>query len=43
VLAKYEPPPIPIQIVHPGARLPSAAVRTFIDLTLETCRWSFIE
>jgi len=43
VLDHFEPPPIPIQIVHPGARLPSANVRAFIDLVLESPRWSFVE
>lgn len=41
VLAKYEPKPLPIQIVYPGARLPSANVRAFIDLAVETAQWSF--
>jgi DNA-binding transcriptional LysR family regulator len=42
VLARFEPPPLPIQIVHPGGRTPSTNVRAFIDLTLETRRWSFL-
>lgn len=41
VLARFEPPPLPIQIVHPGARRPSAAVRAFLDRVVETCRWIF--
>jgi DNA-binding transcriptional LysR family regulator len=41
VLAGFEPPPLPIQIVYPGARLPSANVRAFIDLATQTRRWTF--
>jgi DNA-binding transcriptional LysR family regulator len=35
VLAKFEPPPLPIHIVYPTSRLLSAKVRTFIDLVTE--------
>jgi len=41
VLAAYEPPPIPIQLVHPGARLASANVRAFTELVVATRRWDF--
>jgi DNA-binding transcriptional LysR family regulator len=41
VLTPYEAPPIPIQLVHPGARLPSANVRAFTELVLSTRRWNF--
>jgi len=34
VLAKYEPPPLPIQLVYPASRLMSASLRAFIDLAL---------
>ena len=41
VLAKYEPPPVPIHIVFPSSRLLSAKVRAFIDLIATTCDWRF--
>ncbi|XUM24134.1 LysR family transcriptional regulator [Bradyrhizobium oligotrophicum S58] len=41
VLAKYEPPPLPIHIVFPSSRLLSAKVRAFIDLITATCDWRF--
>jgi DNA-binding transcriptional LysR family regulator len=41
VLAKYEPPAMPIHIVYPTSRLLSAKVRTFIDLAIETTDWHF--
>ncbi|MGJ5176868.1 LysR family transcriptional regulator [Bradyrhizobium oligotrophicum] len=41
VLAKYEPPPLPIHIVFPSSRLLSAKVRAFIDLVIATCDWRF--
>jgi DNA-binding transcriptional LysR family regulator len=41
VLAKFEPPPLPIHIVYPTSRLLSAKVRTFIDLALEITDWQF--
>jgi DNA-binding transcriptional LysR family regulator len=43
VLTRYEPPPLPIQLVYSGARLHSANVRTFIDMTLATRNWSFVD
>ena len=35
VLAKFEPPPLPIHVVYPTSRLLSAKVRTFIDLLVQ--------
>jgi DNA-binding transcriptional LysR family regulator len=43
VLADFEPPPLPIHLVYPTARLLSAKVRAFVDLTISTCEWSFVE
>jgi DNA-binding transcriptional LysR family regulator len=42
VLASHEPPPLPIQLVYPGARLPPANLRAFIDLAA-TRRWNFVD
>jgi DNA-binding transcriptional LysR family regulator len=42
LLAKLEPPPLPIHIVYPTSRLLSANVRTFIDLVTTTCDWRFV-
>ena len=41
VLAKFEPPALPIHIVYPTSRLLSAKVRAFIDLVIETDDWHF--
>ncbi|HEV7603132.1 MAG TPA: LysR family transcriptional regulator [Bradyrhizobium sp.] len=41
VLAKFEPPPLPIHIVYPTSRLLSAKVRTFVDLVVEVSDWKF--
>jgi len=41
VLARHEPPPLPIQLVYPGARLPAANLRAFLELAA-TRRWSFV-
>jgi DNA-binding transcriptional LysR family regulator len=41
VLAKYEPPPLPIHLVYPTSRLLSAKVRAFIDLVIEVSDWHF--
>jgi DNA-binding transcriptional LysR family regulator len=41
VLAKFEPPPLPIHIVYPTSRLLSSKVRTFIDLVTEVSDWHF--
>jgi DNA-binding transcriptional LysR family regulator len=49
VLADFEPPPLPIHVVYPTARLLSAKVRAFLDLAVdksessETRRWQFTE
>lgn len=42
VLADHEPPPLPIQLVHPGGRRPAATVRTFVELVVERCDWRFV-
>jgi DNA-binding transcriptional LysR family regulator len=41
VLAEFEPPPLPIQLVYPTSRLLSAKVRAFIDTAVELCDWRF--
>jgi DNA-binding transcriptional LysR family regulator len=41
VLAKFEPPALPIHIVYPTSRLLSAKVRTFVDLVVEISDWHF--
>jgi len=41
VLAEFEAPARPIQIVRPAARLVSAKLRAFIDLAAETADWDF--
>jgi DNA-binding transcriptional LysR family regulator len=41
MLAKFEPPPLPIHIVYPTSRLLSAKVRTFVDLVAEISDWRF--
>jgi DNA-binding transcriptional LysR family regulator len=41
VLAKFEPPPLPIHIVYPTSRLLSSKVRAFIDLLTEVSDWHF--
>lgn len=43
VLAGFEPPPLPIQLVYPGARLPPASLRAFLDLAIATRRWNFVD
>ena len=43
VLAKFEPPALPIHIVYPTSRLLSAKVRSFIDLVVERSDWHFGE
>ncbi len=43
VLSDFEPPPLPIHIVHPSARLLSANVRAFVDLVVSECDWQFVE
>jgi DNA-binding transcriptional LysR family regulator len=41
VLAAFEPPPRPIQIVFPTTRLLSAKVRAFVELVTTSCDWTF--
>lgn len=41
VLARFEPPPLPIHVVYPTSRLLSAKVRAFIDLVTEISDWHF--
>ncbi len=43
VLESYEPPALPIHVLHPSTRLLSAKVRAFIDLLITTCDWRFAE
>ena len=43
VLPQYEPPPLPIQLVYPAARLMSASLRAFLDLTVRTRSWNFVD
>lgn len=43
VLPKHEPEPLPIQLVYPGAGLPSANLRAFIELAVATRNWNFVE
>ncbi|MFO0722790.1 MAG: LysR family transcriptional regulator [Myxococcota bacterium] len=43
VLPAFEPPPLPIQVVHPGGRLPSANVRAFLEAILARRDWSFVD
>ena len=43
VLVEYEPPPSPIQLVYAASQLVSASVRAFIDMTLATRTWSFVD
>ncbi|HPT26654.1 MAG TPA: LysR family transcriptional regulator [Bryobacteraceae bacterium] len=38
VLADYEPPPLPIHVLHREGRQPSAKVRSFVDLLVERLR-----
>ncbi len=43
VLPRFEPPPLPIQLIYPAARLVSANVRAFIELAVATRSWDFVE
>lgn len=43
VLSKYEPPPLPIQVVYPASRLPSASLKSFVELAVATRKWDFVE
>ena len=38
VLVAYEPPPLPIHVVHLEGRQASAKVRSFVDLLVERLR-----
>ncbi len=38
ILATYEPPPLPIHVIHLEGRQASAKVRTFVDLLVERLR-----
>lgn len=38
VLEAFEPPPLPVQIVYPGTRLPSARLRAFVGFIKEQLR-----
>ena len=38
VLADFEPPPLPVQIVYPDARLMSPRLRVFVDALREHLR-----
>lgn len=42
LLPAFEPPPLPIHLVHPASRLLSANVRAFLELAA-TRRWRFVE
>jgi DNA-binding transcriptional LysR family regulator len=42
VLADFEPPPLPIQVVYPTTRLLSAKVRAFLELITTSRDWSFV-
>ncbi len=43
VLSKFEPPPLPIQLVSPASRLPSANLKAFIEMVVATRQWNFLE
>lgn len=43
LLPKFEPPPLPIQLVYSATRLMSANVRAFMELTLGSRDWSFVD
>jgi DNA-binding transcriptional LysR family regulator len=38
VLQAFELPPVPVSVIYPHARLPSAAVRAFVDLAVPALR-----
>ena len=38
VLPEYEPPPLPVHVVHAGGKRPSAKVRSFVDLAVARLR-----
>jgi DNA-binding transcriptional LysR family regulator len=43
VLTKYEPPPLPIQLVYASSRHYSANIRAFIGMTVATRDWRFVD
>lgn len=43
LLPDHEPRPLPIHLVVPGGRFVSANARAFIDLTVATRRWDYVE
>lgn len=43
LLSSFEPPPLPIQVVYPGSRLPAATLKSFVELVAETREWNFVE
>lgn len=43
VLADFEPPPLPIQIVYPTTRQLSAKVRSFVEMITAECDWTFVD
>jgi DNA-binding transcriptional LysR family regulator len=43
VLAKYEPPPLPIQLVYASHRHHSANIRAFLDMVVATRNWRFVD
>lgn len=42
VLTRFEPPPLPIQLVHAAGRLQAATVTTFIEQVTTQCDWRFV-
>jgi len=43
VLPGFEPAAVPIQLVYPGTRLLSANTRAFVELTVTTRDWRFVD
>lgn len=41
LLVEFEPPPIPIHVLHAGGRQPSAGTRAFVDATVAALRSKF--
>jgi len=42
VLPGFEPPPLPIHLVYPTARLLPATVKAFVDQVAKICDWEFM-
>jgi hypothetical protein len=42
ILSRFEPPPLPIHLVYPASRLPSASLKAFSDL-VTTRDWNFVD